>query len=45
MALLIAVLFAVLMGLSYLARKYNNPYKLTFIFGKKGAGEVLLYGP
>lgn len=23
----------------YLARKYANPYKLTFIFGKKGAGK------
>lgn len=25
--------------LSYLQRKYANPYKLTFIFGKKGAGK------
>lgn len=23
----------------YYSRKYNNPYKLTFIFGKKGAGK------
>lgn len=23
----------------YLSAKYNNPYKLTFIFGKKGAGK------
>ncbi len=23
----------------YVNRKYNNPYKLTFIFGKKGAGK------
>lgn len=39
MTLLIAVLFLAVAGLSYLARKYNNPYKLTFIFGKKGAGK------
>lgn len=39
MTLLITVLFLVLVGLSYLAKKYNNPYKLTFIFGKKGAGK------
>lgn len=25
--------------LSYLSRKYANPYKLTFVFGKKGAGK------
>lgn len=25
--------------LAYLSRKYENPYKLTFIFGKKGAGK------
>lgn len=30
---------ALLFGLSYCARKYDNPYKLTFIFGKKGAGK------
>lgn len=39
MTLLIAVLFLTVVGLSYLAKKYNNPYKLTFIFGKKGAGK------
>lgn len=27
---------------SYLSRKYDNPYKLTFIFGKKGAGKSCL---
>lgn len=29
--------FFILLG--YLSRKYNNPYKLYFIFGKKGAGK------
>ena len=23
----------------YLSRKYNNPHKLIFIFGKKGSGK------
>lgn len=36
---LIVALSLFVLGLSYLARKYNNPYKLTFIFGKKGAGK------
>lgn len=39
MVLLIAILFCAVAGLSYLSKKYNNPYKLTFIFGKKGAGK------
>lgn len=30
---------AVLFGLGYCVRKYDNPYKLIFIFGKKGAGK------
>lgn len=28
-----------ILGLGYCARKYSNPYKLIFIFGKKGAGK------
>lgn len=39
MWLLVTVLFLIVGALLYLARKYNNPYKLTFIFGKKGAGK------
>lgn len=39
MWLLVTILFLLVGSLSYLARKYNNPYKLTFIFGKKGAGK------
>lgn len=31
--------FFVILFLSFLGKKYNNPYKLTFIFGKKGAGK------
>lgn len=29
----------VLGGFAYCAKKYSNPYKLVFIFGKKGAGK------
>lgn len=32
-------LFLFLFVLSYLNRKYSNPYKLIFLFGKKGAGK------
>lgn len=39
MGVLIAVLLFIYLPLLYLAKKYNNPYKLTFIFGKKGAGK------
>ena len=39
MWLLVTILFVLVVSLSYLAKKYNNPYKLTFIFGKKGAGK------
>lgn len=30
---------SILLFLSYIAKKYDNPYKLVFIFGKKGAGK------
>lgn len=33
------ILAASLGGFSYLSRKYNNPNKLIFIFGKKGSGK------
>lgn len=32
-------LIFVLVGLALLSRKYANPYRLTFVFGKKGAGK------
>ena len=40
--MLCAILFllaASLGGFTYLSRKYNNPNKLIFIFGKKGSGK------
>lgn len=33
------ILAASLGGFTYLSRKYNNPNKLIFIFGKKGSGK------
>lgn len=39
MVLFCLILLTLLGGLGYCAKKYNNPYKLTFIFGKKGAGK------
>lgn len=39
MILFCLVVLGLLGGLFYVQRKYNNPYKLTFIFGKKGAGK------
>lgn len=38
----IVLFFAVFAGFSLYSRKYNNPYKLIFIFGKKGAGKSTL---
>lgn len=31
--------FLFILGFSLLSKKYSNPYKLIFIFGKKGAGK------
>lgn len=39
MVLFCLVWLCILGGFAYCARKYNNPYKLVFIFGKKGAGK------
>lgn len=39
MTVLFFVLVLGLVFLVYNSRKYQNPYKLTFIFGKKGAGK------
>lgn len=39
MITLFIIAFAFFCVVSYLSRKYANPYKLTFIFGKKGAGK------
>lgn len=36
------ILGSFILGLYLLKRKYNNPYKLIFIFGKKGAGKSCL---
>lgn len=33
--------FALVLGFSLVSRKYANPYLLTFVFGKKGAGKSL----
>lgn len=33
------VVLGLLGSLSYVQKKYSNPYKLVFIFGKKGAGK------
>lgn len=42
MATFFIVFFGLIGLLAYFSRKYNNPYKTTFIFGKKGAGKSLL---
>lgn len=42
MATFFVLFFGVIFLLSYFSRKYDNPYKTTFIFGKKGAGKSLL---
>jgi len=39
MAVFLCLLAACLGFFLYNSRKYRNPYKLTFIFGKKGAGK------
>lgn len=39
MIIVISIIAVVVAGLSYLSLKYANPYRLTFIFGKKGAGK------
>lgn len=36
---LVILLCSGLFGLVYCSQKYNNPHKLIFIFGKKGAGK------
>lgn len=39
MVIFCLVWLSLLFGIGYFSRKYDNPYKLTFIFGKKGAGK------
>lgn len=39
MLFIFALVVAVFSGLFYCSRKYSNPNKLIFIFGKKGAGK------
>lgn len=36
---ILSIFFVSVFILGYLSRKYSNPYKLTFLFGKKGAGK------
>lgn len=38
-SILVILLCSCLCGLVYCSHKYNNPHKLIFIFGKKGAGK------
>ena len=38
----IVLIFILFAGFSIYSRKYNNPYRLVFIFGKKGAGKSTL---
>ena len=42
MFLIFVILFTGIFLFSLHTRKYNNPYKLCFIFGKKGAGKSTL---
>lgn len=39
MVIFCLIWIAVFLGLGYCVKKYDNPYKLVFIFGKKGAGK------
>lgn len=36
---IIIIFFAIIIIVGIIVRKYNNPYKLTFLFGKKGSGK------
>lgn len=37
--MMLFICLSILAGLLYLNYRYSNPYKLTFVFGKKGAGK------
>lgn len=37
----IIILFSFFLAFCFYARRFNNPYKLIFIFGKKGAGKSM----
>lgn len=39
LSIFVILLCSGLCGLAYCSHKYNNPHKLIFIFGKKGAGK------
>lgn len=39
MLYVLGALFALIVGFSIYAKRYANPYKLVFIFGKKGSGK------
>lgn len=38
----IVIFVGLIFGFSFYAKKYSNPYRLCFIFGKKGAGKSTL---
>ena len=42
MLVFLIVAFAVFAGFSFYSRRFANPYRLIFIFGKKGAGKSTL---
>lgn len=39
MLIFLGVVFALILGFNIYAKRYRNPYKLVFIFGKKGSGK------
>lgn len=40
--IILSILFISFIGLILYSKKFNNPFKLTFIFGKKGSGKSCL---
>ena len=40
--IILYVILGIIIVFYYLSYKYSNPYKLTFIFGKKGGGKSTL---
>lgn len=40
--ILLLVILCLFGWIMYMMKKYNNPYKLTMVFGKKGAGKTTL---
>lgn len=42
MLLTLLIIFGLIFAFSLYSKKYRNPYKLTFVFGKKGSGKSTL---